>query len=85
MSEPYRRLRECVDNWPGCYDGGYDPSCCRFPKSCSCEVYDPETIAEVALEPCVPAPVQAGDKVRLILDGKTWVGIYPDGPWEEEL
>jgi len=29
---------ECVANWPDCYEGGYDPSCCRFPKSCSCEV-----------------------------------------------
>ena len=27
---------ECVKQWPDCFDGGYDPSCCRFPKSCSC-------------------------------------------------
>jgi len=32
---------ECVANWPDCYEGGYDPSCCRFPKSCSCEVRRP--------------------------------------------
>jgi hypothetical protein len=32
------RNPECVANWPGCYEGGYDPHCCRFPKSCSCEV-----------------------------------------------
>lgn len=27
---------ECVKQWPDCFDGGYDPRCCRFPKSCSC-------------------------------------------------
>lgn len=27
---------ECVKRWLDCFDGGYDPSCCRFPKSCSC-------------------------------------------------
>ena len=30
-----RRLKECVANWSECYSGGYNPSCCRFPKSCS--------------------------------------------------
>lgn len=28
---------ECKENWPGCYTGGFDPSCCRWPKSCSSE------------------------------------------------
>lgn len=28
----------CIENWPDCYEGGYDPRCCRFPKSCSCTV-----------------------------------------------
>ncbi len=32
---PTRRLRACVEAWPDCYTGGYDPTCCRFPKSCS--------------------------------------------------
>lgn len=27
---------ECVKAWPGCFPFGYDPRCCRFPKSCSC-------------------------------------------------
>ena len=26
----------CVEGWPECDDGAYDPRCCRFPKSCSC-------------------------------------------------
>lgn len=34
---PDNRDPECVANWPECWSGGYDPRCCRFPKSCSCE------------------------------------------------
>lgn len=30
------RNPECVQLWPDCCNGGYDPRCCRFPKSCSC-------------------------------------------------
>lgn len=26
----------CIERWPECEDGAYHPSCCRFPKSCSC-------------------------------------------------
>jgi hypothetical protein len=26
----------CIERWPECESGGYDPRCCRFPKSCSC-------------------------------------------------
>lgn len=33
---PDNRDPECVKQWPDCHDGGYDPRCCRFPKSCSC-------------------------------------------------
>jgi len=32
-----RRHASCIEAWPDCWDGGYNPSCCRFPKSCSCE------------------------------------------------
>lgn len=28
----------CVERWPGCSSGDYDPRCCRFPKSCSAGV-----------------------------------------------
>ena len=34
------RLQSCVERWPGCNEGDYNPKCCRFPKSCSCTVYD---------------------------------------------
>jgi hypothetical protein len=36
--EEWVRDPSCVEAWPGCYSGGYDPRCCRFPKSCSCLV-----------------------------------------------
>ena len=30
------RLKECIEQWPECREGTYNPRCCRFPKSCSC-------------------------------------------------
>lgn len=30
-----RRFKACVEAWPECESGLYDPRCCRFPKSCS--------------------------------------------------
>ncbi len=30
------RLSSCVEQWPECRDGEYNPKCCRFPKECSC-------------------------------------------------
>lgn len=32
---------ECVKVWPGCHTFGYDPACCRFPKSCSAGGFEP--------------------------------------------
>lgn len=49
-SRPIRRLRRCVEGWPDCTPDGYDPRCCRFPKSCSCTVYDEALISESELE-----------------------------------
>jgi hypothetical protein len=46
-----RRLRACVEAWPECEEGAYNPRCCRFPKSCSCTVYDEERVTEADLEP----------------------------------
>jgi hypothetical protein len=46
-----RRLRNCVENWPGAETGAYDPRCCRFPKSCSADVYDQDAVTEADLEP----------------------------------
>lgn len=46
-----RRLKSCVESWPECQEGECNPSCCRFPKSCSCTVYDDEHVTEDDLEP----------------------------------
>lgn len=44
------RLRACIEAWPDCWPDEYNPSCCRFPKSCSCTSYDDERVAPDALE-----------------------------------
>lgn len=49
--KPKRRLRACVEAWPECETDAYDPRCCRWPKSCSATVYDPEQVANEDLEP----------------------------------
>jgi hypothetical protein len=41
----------CIEAWPECRESGYDPRCCRFPKSCSCDDYikvepDPPVVPE---------------------------------------
>jgi hypothetical protein len=51
-----RRLKVCVENWPDCWDGGYDPRCCRFPKSCSCLAYREDEVTEDDLEPVIVGP-----------------------------
>lgn len=38
MEENTRRLKSCVEAWPDCAEGEYNPYCCRFPKSCSCTI-----------------------------------------------
>jgi hypothetical protein len=45
-----RRLRSCVEAWPDCEEGEYNPACCRFPKSCSCTIYNAETVKDEWLE-----------------------------------
>lgn len=37
-TEPDGRDPVCVEAWPECEEGAYHPSCCRFPKSCSCTI-----------------------------------------------
>jgi hypothetical protein len=55
------RLRACVEAWPGCAEGEYDPRCCRFPKSCSCDIYSDEHVLPEWLEEVEPTTVSAGD------------------------
>lgn len=91
MTAPKRRLRECVERWPEAETGAYDPSCCRFPKSCSASVYDEGAVAEEDLEPVEsrrsPAmPDQPIDlnaiRARYAAFDDAWDSEYmsPDGP-----
>ena len=33
---PDSRYRDCIERWPECESGCFDPRCCRWPKSCLC-------------------------------------------------
>jgi hypothetical protein len=61
-----RRLAYCVEVWPECYSGGYNPNCCRFPKSCSphgrIEAFETGNLTEDSLEPIVIS--QIGGKME---------------------
>lgn len=35
-AKPDGRNPTCVERWPECENGEYHPSCCKYPKSCSC-------------------------------------------------
>lgn len=65
-SEP-RRLKSCVEAWPECETGEYNPSCCRFPKSCSSTVYSEEHVTEDDLEP--PAALVAAQGAARPVNG----------------
>ena len=51
---PDNRDPECVERWPECEDGMYDPRCCRFPKSCSCST-------KVSNDTTKTTPIQSTD------------------------
>lgn len=51
----WRRLLSCIEQWPECHEGEYNPACCRFPKSCSC-LADDEDVADHLLEPVRAEP-----------------------------
>jgi len=61
MPEIRRRYKACVEAWPECESFGYDPRCCRFPKSCSAEA-GPD-VPEEALEPLAPPVVHLNPPV----------------------
>lgn len=50
-----RRLKTCVENFPGAETGAYSNKCCRFPKNCSpygrIEAYQAGNLTEADLEP----------------------------------
>ncbi len=77
------RLRACVEAWPDAHEGGYDPRCCRFPKSCSADVYDPahvtaedlECPAMTAPERVRPADEHTGTVARVVCESLGWLNV----------
>lgn len=48
---------DCVKAWPDCFTFGYDPACCRFPKSCSAGVVRMVPVEGDSAQSRVSAPV----------------------------
>lgn len=44
------RFKYCVEVWPECVDGEYNPACCRFPKSCSCDAGSAEPLTSLLVQ-----------------------------------
>jgi hypothetical protein len=68
---PTRRIKACVEAWPDCETGLYDPRCCRFPKSCSCTIYDLEYVEDCDLEEDAPV-VEHPEVERLLSSASRW-------------
>jgi hypothetical protein len=78
------RSPECVAQWPDCYEGGYDPRCCRFPKSCSCEVRQASAAANHLAKPD-SSPAPAGSLVERVALTIAPQGCFaPDESYGEE-
>lgn len=71
-----RRLRECVERWPECESGAYDPRCCRFPKSCSCNVRLEEIAAKMSNADRVREALRRGEDDARLLDGRDFDARY---------
>lgn len=65
LGDGIRRDSRCVTNWSDCSDGEYDPSCCRFPKSCSATSVPNRVYRAGILEPPTTRVITAGT-------GLTW-------------
>lgn len=72
------RLRSCVEEWEDCWEGGYNPNCCRFPKSCSCthgspnaDDYEPCTFTH--LSTTEPHPHTVFEETTELV--KQWAGV----------
>lgn len=80
-----RRLKGCVERWPDCYTTGYDPRCCRFPKSCSAGVYS-EKINVSLLEDekpvkNIPQPRDVMAEVRKLAPGQVGLVLSSGDTW----
>ena len=71
----------CLSNWPEAWAMGYDPRCCRFPKSCSIEDEPAETSSPAPAGAEAPLPVRgdgdAGEERRREVLAE-WLGSQPE-------
>lgn len=89
----------CAEAWPEAHSGGYDPRCCRFPKSCSatilergdgihCTEKDENHLAgAVACAACThPGVVNDHFEMRYYIDPKSGlIDSVPHETWPELL
>lgn len=54
----------CLEAWPECQNGSYNPACCRFPKSCSCEY-----VVKADITPGAVSETYVTDEPRTYLHG----------------
>lgn len=66
---------ECLNNWPDARAGEFNPSCCRFPKLCSCPEAD-----EV-----VRALEEAIGKERRVIERDVDLARWTDDELRDEL
>lgn len=82
-----RRLKLCVEAWPKCENGLYNPACCRFPKGCSphgrMEAVLAGNLTEDDLEPKVWRLVMPDQIVSDIIAVARHVRSHCDRPYEE--
>jgi hypothetical protein len=78
-----RRWKSCVEEWPECETGAYDPHCCRFPKSCSPHPYqeaiDAGNVTEADLEPApdpAPTPVLMSETRDVVAEVAEYLGDW---------
>ena len=75
MNRP--RLKHCTEQWPECTDGEYNPSCCRFPKSCSCTIYNDDTPPDELEDATADAPAQPcldlEERIARLIDPTAWI------------
>ena len=88
MNRP--RLKHCTEQWPECTDGEYNTSCCRFPKSCSCTIYNDDTPPDeledaTADSPAADAPAQPcldlEERIARLIDPNVWATADISREW----
>ena len=84
MAEPVfefvdERDANCIEQWPGCESFGYNPSCCRFPKSCSAGFVGWKELVGVSIENIIEEPPRV---YEALVNGTYW--LITNGVWRKD-